>query len=134
MDNPEIPWIKASTLDWSGSSKAYLLTVELSIYSLEAVLKTCYLFLDQCYLFVEYGSSPGELNIYFTPQGTDQDIEQIIGEFSNRLLWQEVRRQVSDETKEIRERIVRQAFTEANLSGELLTEGDYNADPARIAE
>jgi His-Xaa-Ser system protein HxsD len=136
MDKFDIPWLKAAALDWSDSGGTYSITIDLSVYSIEAVLKTCYLFLDQCYLFVESGSEPvNSLKVYFSLQpGISDEIEQIIGEFSNRLLWQEVRQKVAAETQEIREAIVRQAFTEAGLGSESLMEADYNLDPAGIAQ
>src|SRR4051812_10877511 len=117
MNKIKIPWVKVTTLDWNDSADAYLLTADLSIYSLDAVLKTCYLFLDRCYIFVEPDESePNQVRIYLTPQSPLDDLEQVLGEFSNRLIWQAVRQKVAEETQPIREMIVRQAFTEAGLT------------------
>lgn len=138
MREMNFPWVKKGDLAWSASSSSgtYFLTVDVSVYSLDAVLKTCYLFLDQCYLFVEPASTDeNQINVYFSPLNESDELEKLIGEFSNRLLWQEVRRKVADETQGIRELIVAQALAEGNMLEEQSSTGaDYHTDPLKIAQ
>lgn len=136
MNKINFPWAEKTQLSWSESENSYLVTIDASIYSLNAVLKTCYLFLDQCYLFVERSSveAADKIKIYFSALEESENLDQVIGEFSNRLVWQEVRQKVAEETQSIREMIVAQAFTEGNLLELPLTEADYNNDPLGIGE
>jgi His-Xaa-Ser system protein HxsD len=72
--------------------------------------------------------------VYFSPSNENTDLRKIIGEFSNRLIWQEVRQKIADETKTIREIIVAQALTEGNVLNHSGIEADYNNDPNGIAQ
>jgi len=45
-------------------------------------------------------------------------LSEVIGEFTNELLNQQVRTDISRETRAIREMIVAQAFKESDLSGQ----------------
>lgn len=128
-----LPWMKKATLPWQKVGVSYKTEIDLSIFSTETVFKTCYLFLDQCYLFVT-PTLDGKVEIYFSPLEQSDDMRSVVGEFSNRLLWQETRSKVSDETKVIRELIVAQALAEIHPSENHTTEADYNADPLKISE
>lgn len=132
----QIPsWVKQTSLPWSKTNDTYCVTIDTALYSPEAVLKTCYLFLDQCYLFVNARDSDlSEINVYFSQSDKSNDLIKIIGEFSNRLIWQEVHQKVANETQTIREIIVAQALTEGNILDHSGSEADYNSDPLDIAQ
>jgi His-Xaa-Ser system protein HxsD len=135
MNKTNLPWVKNADLSWSRSGETFALSIDTTVYSLDAVLKTCYLFLDECYLFVEPNmEDSSQITVYFSPSNQINKLEEVIGEFSNRLLWQEVRQKVAAETQVIREVIVAQALAEGNILDQTITEADYNADPLRIAE
>lgn len=136
MNITNLPWVQADSLPWREIEDSYVTEINLSVYSLEAVMKTCYLFLDQCYLFIE-PNGEDKVKVYFSSQNSDEDLALIIGEFSNRLLWQETRQRVSDETRAVRELIVDQAFAEAGILNNGVNdpaEADYNSDPLGIAK
>ena len=135
MNRAKLPWIEEAKLPWHKSDNTYSLTIDLSVYTLDAVLKTCYLFLDQCYLFVEQiEEKNSQIKVYLAPLSEVDDLKELIGEFSNRLLWQEVRQKVAAETQVVRELIVAQALTEANMLDQDQIEADYNVDPLGIGK
>lgn len=135
MSNLNLPWVKQEKLPWMEIGNSLCLPVKPSLYSLEAILKTCYLFLDQCYMFVNSEDPDrSEIQIYFTSSDENSDLEKIVAEFSNRLIWQEVRQTVANETQTIREVIVAQALTEGNFIDKSGVEADYNLDPLKIAQ
>ena len=128
-------WVKQIDLPWTEANGTYCVNVKTALFSPDAVLKTCYLFLDQCYLFADSKSLDGsEINVYFSQSDETGDLMKIIGEFSNRLIWQEVRQKVAIETQTIRELIVAQALTEGNILDHSNIEADYNVDPLGIAQ
>ncbi len=134
MENLNLPWAKEVELPWVETGGTYCISVDTSLYSPQAILKTCYLFLDQCYLFVDAeNSETSEVKVYFSSSDENTDLRKIIGEFSNRLIWQEVRQKVWAETQTVREIIVAQALTEGNILDRSGIEADYNADPLGIA-
>lgn len=125
-------WAKPAALEWSEKENTFLISISLDIYSIDAILKTCYLFLDTLYIFAEPDPFEKKINLYLSPQDKIENMPEIIGEFSNRLLWQEVRGRISDETRPIREMIVKQAFTEISALENDRTGEDYNLDPLEI--
>ena len=133
MKETNLPWVKESILPWKKLTDSYVVIVDPSAYSVETVMKTCYLFLDQCYLFVE-PEGEDKIKVYFTPLNSADNMLELIGEFSNRLIWQETRSRVAAETQAIKELIVAQAFSEANIISGTATAADYNLDPTGIAK
>jgi His-Xaa-Ser system protein HxsD len=108
--------IKSATLPWVSKldNDELLLQLNLRIYSLDAVSKTCYLFTDRCYLFISE-DTPTTLNIRFAPIRPDVDLNTLVGEFCNELLNQNLRHLITAETRTVRDLIVAQAFAEADL-------------------
>jgi His-Xaa-Ser system protein HxsD len=88
--------------------------VDESIYSREAVLRTCYWFTDRCFLFVSR-SVPGRLTISVRAKPGGEAVETAAGEFGNALLDQQLRLDIERETRGVRELIVAKAFAEGNL-------------------
>ena len=135
MNRVRFPWVEDTNLPWYKSDNTYLIKIDLSVYTLNAVLKTCYLFLDQCYLFVDsVEEETNQVKVYFAPISEVDDLNELIGEFSNRLLWQEVRQKVAVETQVVRELIVAQALAEANILDQTQSEADYNIDSIGIGQ
>lgn len=135
MENLTLPWAQEAALPWSLSGGTYQISINADLYSREAVLKTCYLFLDQCYLFVTIDhEKSSEIKIYFSQSNDTTDLKKLMGEFSNRLMWQEVRQRVGAETQVVREIIVAQAFAEGGILDHSSVEADYNVDPLGIAQ
>ena len=93
-------------------------SVDPSVYSEVAVLKTAYWFTDQYYLFIAKDKANGLLDVEFRLKegGSPEKLKAACGEFSNYLLDQELRQQVLKETSGIRDTLVKKAFFEAKAS------------------
>ncbi len=123
------PWIETLT------DQTLCIKVDLDIYPLEVLFRTCYWFTDRCYLFLtrEEGNPP-VVTVQFSKKSPNHDLPAIAGEFCNELINQKVRADIAAETKAIRELIVAQAFAEADLLDRSAQEGDYRIDPKSIAK
>jgi len=91
-----------------------VLLVDESIYSKEALLRTCYWFTDRCYLFISR-LGPNQFSVRIRPKALGLSLESISGEFENALLDQQLRQDVDRETTRLRELIVAKAFAEGDL-------------------
>ena len=105
-----------AALDWvERRDDALVLRVDCSVYSEEAILRTCYVFTDRCYLFLDR-DGPGYLIVRFRRRQPAADLDRIVGEFANEALNQRVRLGLAQETRSIREEIVRHAFAGTDFS------------------
>lgn len=127
MSSNQLSWIKTLTID------SLSICVNIDLYSLEALFRVCYLFTDRCYLFLNQSEGSPEVEVRFTRKTPDSDLNAIAGEFSNELINQKVRLDIATETRAIRELIVTQAFTEADLLDRSLSKASYIDDPKGIA-
>ena len=121
-----LPWIQTS------AEGALRLSVDLGVYPLEAVLRTCYLFTDRCYLFLAPEEEGGAIRVEFSAKSPSADLSAVAGEFGNELLNQRLRLEIARETRPIRELIVAQAFAEADLIEPAVSAADYRDDPKGI--
>ena len=64
--------------------------------------------------------------------GARVDERQLTGDFLNELLDQALRERLEAEFGPVRELIVAQAFSEANMLDPVRDDGDYNDDPLSI--
>jgi His-Xaa-Ser system protein HxsD len=134
MNTEKFPWIKSAKLAWMREGETFAVTLDRTIYSPDVILKTAYLFLEQCYIFIEPSDiNNTQLKVCFSPMNESDDLEILIAEFGNQLVLQEVRQRVSLETQSIREIIVAQALIEGDVLDRTLSEADYNVDPLNIA-
>lgn len=113
-----------------------IVEVDEGLYCLDVLFRTCYVFTDRAYLYLRRPGS-GVVHVYISPKAEFTGSLQVLaGEFCNELLDYNVRALVSSETGKIRELIVAQAFSEANLLGDLAgsaeQDDDYQSDPLRI--
>jgi len=86
--------------------------VSTSCYPPEVVFRTCYAFTDRAYLWLEPGAD-GTIVVSITRKSTETNLEVLVGEFANALVDYALRRQVSQETRAVRDTIVRAALAEA---------------------
>jgi His-Xaa-Ser system protein HxsD len=128
MSHDASPWINHETSD-----TAISIVVDINLYSLEVLFRTCYLFTDRCYLFLSPGDSPGRIAVRFKLKAQHEDLANCVGEFMNELINQRVRLDIAKETRPIRELIVAQAFAEADLLDNSECEASYVEDPRRIS-
>ena len=104
---PDIWWVEVG-------DDALTLRVDREVYSDEAIFRTCYLFTDRCYLWLDR-DGPDHLVVRFRKR-TDADLTHIVGEFGNELINQRLRIALARETHDIRKLIVTRAFADADFT------------------
>jgi len=107
------------------------LTIDLAIYPLELVLRTCHAFTARCFVHL-HTADHGQLSIELVTRDEGDALHDLAGEFANALLDARLRAVIADETRTIRELLVAQAFCEADLLDRGGIEGDEYADPRGI--
>lgn len=92
-------------------------SVDPTVFSETAILKTAYWFTDKYYVFLAKNVGTGLLDIEFRlKQGEDtEQLKAACGEFCNYLLDQEVRQKVLMETSGVRDALIKKAFVDARL-------------------
>lgn len=107
--------------------------IDLSVYTLEAVLRACYRFTDRSYVFLSRADRGSDNLVVLLRKKKASDEAPLAGEFYNELVDQQLRIRIAEETGPIRELIVAQAFAEGNLLDPRREDGDYHEDPLGIA-
>jgi His-Xaa-Ser system protein HxsD len=106
-----------TVLQWAEPAEGCLrLTVNTQLYPETAVFRTCYLFTDRSYIYLRT-EKPQEIIVEFQAKRNIEDLNSVVGDFGNELINQRIRLELATETQQIREMIVTQAFSEANLDG-----------------
>jgi His-Xaa-Ser system protein HxsD len=82
-----------------------------SLFTIDAIYGTAYLFVDRCWLFMTRPSD-GVVGVNLkTKEDTDEaGLEALAGEFVNELLNQAIRVQIADSTSTLREYTMARAF------------------------
>ena len=103
-----------------------VLSVDESIYSRDAVLRTSYWFTDRCYLFIsrpERGTLIVSMRLKESKPTLDKPVpdllETVAGEFQNALLDQQLRIDIEQQTRTVRELLIAKAFSEAGVMDDL---------------
>jgi His-Xaa-Ser system protein HxsD len=109
------------------------ITVDLTIYPIELVLRTCHVFTARCHVLPRATES-NRLAIDFTPRDESDSLRDLAGEFANALLDFRLRAIIAAETQTIRELLVAQAFCEADLLDRSDSESDEYEDPRGIVQ
>lgn len=120
-----LPWAQPGT---NGVS----ISVDLTVYPLDVVLRACHAFTARCYVFAR-GAENGTVVVDFALRDAGGSLRELAGEFSNALLDHQLRALIAAETHAIRELLVAQAFCEADLLDRRESESDEAIDPRRIA-
>jgi His-Xaa-Ser system protein HxsD len=123
-DQPRLPWSEEN------GEGGLVLSFDARIYSLEAVQRAAHWMTDRCFVVVE-ADSPGKTIRISLAAKEGAVLRTLAGELGNRVLDEELRRQISAETKVIREAIVTQAFAEADLGDN--RGGTFADDPEDIS-
>lgn len=93
------------------SDSEILLKVNNQLYASEAVLQTSYKFIDQCYIHMDM-ISKDIMGIHFKIKNGDfASLENVVNEFCNELIDQQVRFIVDRNYSAIRNEIVKKAFS-----------------------
>lgn len=92
-------------------------SVDPSVFSETAILKTAYWFTDEFFLFLAKNLGTGLLEVEFRlKEGDDTErLKAACGAFSNHLLDQEVRQKVLSETAAVRDALIKKAFFDARI-------------------
>ena len=84
--------------------------IDKEVYPLEATMKTAYMFLDRCYVFL-FHDTDGMLRVRLKLKSQHlAELSELGDEFMNELLNQSVRHRVATETKNLRELIMARAL------------------------
>lgn len=84
-------------------------SIDLSVYPLEAVFGACYVFVDRVYIFLEKKAG-NKITATFRPKKDSAKLAGLVGEFMNELLNYALRISLAKENKKIREYLVEQAL------------------------
>jgi His-Xaa-Ser system protein HxsD len=119
----------STTLPWAVVVSEAELTITLStaIFELPAIERACYWMTDRCYVRLEPGEMAGEIRARLASKLGQVNLHELVGEFGNRLLDEQLRLRIGEETRTVRELIVAQAFAEADLD-------QVASDPSRPIE
>jgi His-Xaa-Ser system protein HxsD len=113
------------------------ITVDLTLYPVEAVMGTAYVFVDRCYVFLD---KPAETKVQVSLTGmagtTEDDLRRIAGEFQNELLSQALRQEVGRRHERVRELLLARALfgaaprmeEDASGAGDLAGRDDLDGD------
>ena len=95
----------------------YSLRIDTTIYSLEAIKKAAYKFADRASVVIN-GNSDSSVSVVFNFAGqtAKSDPEQVIADFCNELLDQDLREIVKKETSALRNAIIAHAFSRTSLT------------------
>lgn len=91
------------------------LDLDSSVYSLEAVQKAAYRFIDR--LTVLISQSEGRIICVIDPVRTTDGFEIILADFKRELLDQQLRLQIKTETADVRNLVLAHAFSKTGLQG-----------------
>jgi len=111
VESDRLPWTQ---LEEDGELS---FAVDTALYSVDAIQRAAYWLSDRCYVRLEPAQS-GSLRVRLVARDEGASLKQLAGEFGNRLLDEQVRRQISLETAAVRDLLVRQAFVEADFGDE----------------
>ncbi len=92
------------------------IVVDLNLYSLIAVKKSCYKFTADCYIQMN-SIAQDKLGLIFTfPADTSIETkDKLIADFYNELIDQDLRDIISKETEQVRNLILAEAFSKTSL-------------------
>jgi His-Xaa-Ser system protein HxsD len=107
-------------------------TVDLSIYPLDVVLRASHCFTARCYV-IPHAEENGHVTVELVAHDDRDPLSDLHGKFANALLDAHLRTLIAEETRPIRELLVAQAFCESDLLDRRDIESDEYDDPKGIA-
>jgi len=95
-----------------------------SIYPMDAIYGSAYIFIDRCYVFLD-AESNGRIAVELRNRKKSKtSLEDMVGEFANELLSQSWRQRITDQNRLIIEAVTAQAFRGASGAAPALSELD----------
>lgn len=92
------------------------LDLDRSVYSLEAVQKAAYRFIDRLTVLISQSEAAITCDIDVIV-GRDDLLESLVADFKRELLDQQLRVQIKNETTDVRNLILSHAFSQSGLQG-----------------
>lgn len=90
---------------------SFLIELSKEIYTKEAILATSYRFTNRCYICIDMPSQDNFTVSFKNKENEEENIEQLIADFCNELIDQQLRVDVEKEYGEIRNTIVKKALS-----------------------
>lgn len=107
------------------------LTFDEAVYCLTAIKKAAYKFSDRCWFSIESQNRRVSVTVDLK-DSCPSTLQEVLGEFSNEVLDQDLREHISKETEPLRNLIVAHAFSRTSLIDTDLEVADYREDPLGI--
>jgi His-Xaa-Ser system protein HxsD len=104
------------------------LTLDTTLYARSAVFRTCYKFTDRAYLFLKRDGT-NQLIVEIRNKNANESLREVVGEFMNELIDQQIRTDLAAETQTIRDWVVAQAFAEGDFPHPTLIQEHTGHDP-----
>lgn len=103
----------------SREPEGFALSLNTTIYSLEAIKKTAYKFADRTSIVIRPNNDATVSVVFaFVGNHAKSDPEQVLSEFCNELLDQDLREVIKRETAPLRAVIMAHAFSRSSLAEE----------------
>ncbi len=115
MNTPSLDGFPSDIVAADPAQGAVKVTVDASIYPLEAVYGAAYIFLDRCYVLLDRPSG-ATYSVTLTSKAADADadaLRNMVGEFANELLSQAWRQKIIEENRAVIETVTAQALAGA---------------------
>lgn len=109
-----------------------MVTVDTSVYSLKAILKSAYAFTARAYLHLQYQDAT-VIEVRMRPKRSGEDPETIVYDFLNDLIDQRLRDLIATETESARDLIMAHALSKTCILTPELETADPTTDPLRVA-
>lgn len=122
-------------LGWGGamSDERIALNFDAAVYRLTAVKKAAYKFGDRC--LVEIEATPDQsIRVRIGPKGSAQLPEGLVAEFRNEVLDQDLRETIAEETGDVRNLLLAQAFSAVSLTDRVGETANATDDPIGIRQ
>ena len=101
----------------SHDSNGYSLSLDTSIYSIEAIKKAAYKFADRASVIINPASASTVSIVFnFIGKHAESDPNQVISDFCNELLDQDLRERIKKETEPVRNLLLAHAFSRTSLT------------------
>jgi His-Xaa-Ser system protein HxsD len=109
-----------------------LTKIDLTIYGLDAVLKSAYRFTGRCFIHLQH-ADPRTVEVRMRPKLTSEDSDTAIRDFLNDLIDQRLRGLLSTETVDVRNLIMTHALSRTTFIRPDLETADPKSDPDHVS-
>lgn len=116
----------------SGEGRERLAQIDLSIYTVDAVLKSAYRFTGRCYIVLQR-LGPETMSVRLRTKQETDDADAAIGDFFNDLVDQRLRSVIAAETTATRNLVLGHALSRTQFIRPDLETADPQADPGKVA-